>query len=122
MGTQIKYHLTERQSKIAEILPESDRITGPEDILDILADVGYNKCNRIIIHDKNLNPDFFNLKTRVAGEILQKFSNYRMRLALVGDFAGYKSKSLRDFIWESNKMGMVFFVSSIEEALSKLNK
>ena len=39
----------------------------------------------------------------MAGEILQKFSNYRVRLAIVGDFTPYSSKSIKDFIYESNK-------------------
>ena len=39
----------------------------------------------MIIHEKNITPEFFDLKNRMAGEILQKFSNYRIRLAIVGD-------------------------------------
>ena len=56
----------------------------------------------------------------MAGEILQKFSNYRMRLVIVGDFSALESKSLRDFIYESNKGKLVGFVSTAEEALHKL--
>jgi hypothetical protein len=57
----------------------------------------------------------------MAGEILQKFSNYRMRLAIVGDFSEYKSKSLRDFIRESNRTGTINFVGTIDEALLRLD-
>ncbi|WP_083996437.1 DUF4180 domain-containing protein [Desulfosporosinus acididurans] len=53
--------------------------------------------------------DFFDLKTKLAGEILQKFVNYHVRIAIVGDFSGYKSKSLKDFIYESNNGKDVFF-------------
>lgn len=121
MAMEIKYHDTDGGIKIAELLPSSNLIKGPDDILDIMADVGYNKCNRIIIHDKNLNPDFFDLKTKVAGEILQKFSNYRMKLAIIGDFSQFKSKSLKDFIRESNKWGIICFVGSFDEALARLD-
>jgi hypothetical protein len=86
-----------------------------------MAEARLNDSGRMIIHDKSLHPDFFDLKTRVAGEILQKFSNYRMRLAIVGNFSGFTSKSLRDFMRESNNRGIICFVDSLDEALSRLD-
>ena len=58
----------------------------------------------------------------IAGEILQKFSNYRVQLAIVGNFSKYSGKSLHDFIYESNKGGQIHFVNSVSEALVKLSK
>ncbi len=45
--------------------------------------------NGMIIREQNITPDFFDLKTGIAGKILQKFSNYRVRLAIVSDFSSY---------------------------------
>lgn len=118
----IKYHTTEKGDTIAEILPGSKKINSTEDILDIMADAGYNGCTGLIIYADTLNKDFFDLKTRLAGDILQKFSNYRMKLAIIGDFSDIKSKNLRDFIRESNNTGTINFVGSLEEAMGKLNK
>ncbi|HUX96186.1 MAG TPA: DUF4180 domain-containing protein [Bacteroidales bacterium] len=56
-----------------------------------------------------------------AGEISQKFSNYRMKLAIIGDFSETGSKSLNDFIRESNRGGTICFVKSLEEGLSMLH-
>jgi hypothetical protein len=122
MATEIKYHQTAKEKKIAEILPGSELIATPDDILDFMAEARLNDSDRMIIHGKSLHPDFFDLKTRVAGEILQKFSNYRMRLAIVGDFSGFKSNSLRDFIRESNRTGTINFVGTIDEALLRLDR
>ena len=69
-----------------------------------------------------MTPAFFELKNGMAGEILQKFSNYRVRLAIVGDFSRYTSKSINDFILESNKTGHINFVPTVTEALLKLSK
>lgn len=118
----MKFHNTERGGTIAEVLPGSLTIDTTEDLLDILGDTGYNGSTGIIIHEDTLNRDFFDLKTKFAGEILQKFSNYRMKLAIIGDFSDVKSKSLRDFIRESNTRGIINFVASIDEALTKLNR
>lgn len=122
MANEIKYHKTTSGSIIAEILPVTDSISSPDDILDLMAEVRYNGSGTMIIHEKSLHPDFFDLKTRVAGEILQKFSNYRMQLAIVGDFSAYKSKSLKDFIRESNRIGTISFLGTVDEALSKLDR
>jgi len=47
---------------------------------------------------------------------LQKFSTYNGRLAIIGDFSKYDSKSLKDFIFESNKGRRVNFVGTTDEA------
>lgn len=94
----------------------------PDDILDLMAEARYNDSGCMIIHAEDLGDDFFDLKTKIAGELLQKFSNYRMKLSVVGDFTGVKSKSLKDFIRESNRTGIITFVSTVEEALARLAK
>jgi hypothetical protein len=65
--------------------------------------------------------DFFKLSTGIAGEILQKFVNYNAKVAIVGDYSGYTSKPLHDFIYESNKGTAVFFIGTQDEALEKLS-
>jgi len=107
---------------IAEILSEDILINETQDALDIMGDVTYNGSSRIIMYEKNITPDFFDLKTGIAGDILQKFSTYGVRLAIVGDFSKYSSKSLRDFIFESNKYKHINFVSSLDEAIKRLSK
>jgi hypothetical protein len=118
----LKFHNTGKGNIIAELLPESGIIAAAGDMLDIMADAGYNGSNSLIIHSATLGNDFFNLASGLAGEILQKFSNYRMRLAIIGDFKDIKSKSLRDFIRESNTRGTISFVGSLEEAVARLER
>ena len=120
MKEMIKYHITEKGISLAEILPGSEIISSTEDILDIMADAGYNGCTGLIIYSETLNKDFFDLKTKIAGDILQKFSNYRMKLAIIGDFSDIRRKSLRDFIRESNNLGVINFAASIDKALARL--
>lgn len=107
--------------KIAEVDSEKIILSKAEDGLDLLGNLYYQGFDRIIVHDNNVSSDFFDLKNGIAGEILQKFSNYRVRLAIVGDFSKYTSKSLTDFIYESNKSRHVNFVSSQSEALKVLS-
>ena len=108
--------------KLAEIESEKIVIKSTQDALDLMANCNYNESKKIIIKKENIIPDFFDLKNGIAGEILQKFSNYFVQLAVVGDFSNIKSKSLNDFIYECNKNGRINFVGSIEEARIKLTK
>lgn len=107
---------------IAEIVSDHIIISEVQDTLDIMANCSYQGAGKIIVHQKNIIPDFFDLSTRLAGEILQKFSNYKVQLAIVGDFGEYKSKSLQDFIYESNRTGRIIFVSTSQEARERLTK
>ena len=107
---------------IAEIVSEEIVIKETQDALDLMADCYHQGSKYIILREKNITPGFFNLKSGIAGEILQKFSNYNARLAIVGDFAKYESKSLNDFIFESNRYGRINFVESIEKAKERLLK
>lgn len=104
---------------IAEL--QSDKIlTEVQDFLDLMGNANYQDSNKMVIYQHQLHPGFFELKTKMAGEILQKFSTYSQKLAIVGDFSAIESKSLRDFIRESNRIGRILFVGSLDEALNKL--
>ena len=113
---KIKTHEV-KDAKIAEITSDSLLIKAPEDGLDLLGNIYYQGFDKMIIHEKSITPDFFDLKSGIAGEILQKFSNYRMPLAIVGDYTQYESKSIKDFIRESNQHKQVIFVRSVNEAI-----
>jgi hypothetical protein len=106
--------------KIAEIVSADIIIRSAQDGLDLLGNIYYQGFDKLIIYEKNLTPEFFDLKTKIAGDILQKFSNYRMSLAIVGDFEKYQSKSIRDFIFESNKTKHINFSETLEDALERL--
>ncbi|MEI3789580.1 MULTISPECIES: DUF4180 domain-containing protein [unclassified Chryseobacterium] len=106
--------------KIAEIISDQIVIQSVQDGLDLFGDLYYQGCDKLIIYEKNLTPEFFDLKTKIAGDILQKFSNYRMSLAIIGDFEKYQSKSIRDFIFESNKTKHINFTETLENALERL--
>lgn len=105
---------------IAEVISRGIVINNIEDGIDLLGNVYYQGFDKVILHEKNITPDFFDLKTKMAGEILQKFSNYRVRLIIVGDFTKYDSKSLKDFIFESNNGRMVNFLGSFDDAIKVL--
>ncbi|GAA4845291.1 DUF4180 domain-containing protein [Paenibacillus vulneris] len=109
-------------SKVA-VIESSDIVIGDvQDALDLMATVNYTEeCHKILLNKVNITEDFFELRTKLAGEILQKYTNYQVKLAVVGDFEGYNSKSLRDFIYECNHGKQFFFVKDNEAGLEALH-
>lgn len=109
--------------KVAVIKPEDGEtvIRDTQTALDLIMTVKYEaETDRIAIDKKAVAEDFFILSTGVAGEILQKYINYGVKLAIYGDFSRYTSKPLRDFIYESNKGNDFFFVADEQEAVQRL--
>lgn len=107
--------------QIAVVTGTEKVITDVSSALDLIMSVKYTSDTNKIVLDKSLvTEEFFILSTGLAGEILQKFINYDVKIAIYGDYSRYTSKPLKDFIYESNKGKDVFFVSTEEEAIQKL--
>lgn len=113
---EIKIHTIDDR-KIAEIISDNIVLQTVEDAVDLIGNMSYQGFDKLIIHEENIISDFFELKNKIAGNILQKFSQYSMPLAIIGDFEKYESKSLNDFIFESNKGKQINFVTTIEDGL-----
>jgi hypothetical protein len=118
---KIELH-TKGNSIVGELISTEVEIKEAQDALDIMANASYMGAKALIVYEHQLNPEFFVLRSRFAGEVLQKFSNYRMKLAIVGDFSNRESNSLRDFIFESNRQGSVVFLPTLEEAIDAMLK
>lgn len=102
-------------STFAEALSDVLVINTIEDGADLLADLYYQGFDGVILYQQNITHTFFDLKSKMAGELLQKASNFRMRIIIIGNFENVESKSLQDFIRESNRGSLVNFVSSLSE-------
>jgi len=114
--------IKENTVEIAVVSSNEILITDVQSALDLMATVSYETgSNRMILDKSSICDDFFNLRTQIAGEILQKFINYKTKIAIVGDFSVYSSKSLKDFIYECNGGKDIFFLSNEKEAVEKLS-
>lgn len=108
---------------IIEAAGDEKVIADVQSALDLMMRAKYEwNTDRIAIDKKAVADDFFILSTTLAGEILEKYIQYGMKLAIFGDFSVYTSKPLKDFIFESNKGKDFFFVAGEEEAVQKLSR
>jgi hypothetical protein len=106
---------------IAEFTGDGILLKSAADGRDMLFAAAAKGAEWVAIHEANIAPEFFDLRSGLAGEVLQKFVNYRGRLAIVGDISRYleKSASLRALVHESNRGRDVAFVPSIDALLAK---
>jgi hypothetical protein len=92
-------------------------IATERDVTDIIGETYGTGAELIVIPVSRLPPEFFRLASGLAGAVLQKFTNYQFKIAIVGDISAYLEKSapLRDFVRESNRRGDVRFLASEAE-------
>jgi hypothetical protein len=95
---------------------EGPQLRSDRDAVDLISEAGGPGANFIVIPIERLADDFFRLETRIAGEVIQRFAMYRVRLAILGDISRHiaESKSLRDFVYESNRGNQCWFVDRDE--------
>lgn len=105
---------------VAEPVSNDAVIATVREALDLIATAGWQGATHVLLHEAHLAPAFFDLRSGLAGEILQKATNYGMGVLIVGDFAAHPSESLQAFIRESNRGRQVAFVADREAALRKV--
>ena len=96
--------------------------SGPElrtgrDAVDVMSEAAEQQAAWIAIPVARLGDDFFELRTRIAGEIVQKFAMYGAKVAIVGDISKRlaRSQSLAAFVVEANRGEGLWFVDSCRE-------
>jgi len=90
--------------------------------LDLIGEALHQRAGVVLIPAKCLPEAFFELKTRLAGEMIQKFVNYQRRLVILGDISRHieQSTSLHDFVYEANRGRHVWFLQNVEELSRRL--
>ncbi|MEV2272578.1 DUF4180 domain-containing protein [Nonomuraea africana] len=101
--------------------PAGPPVATMQDVLDLIA-AAFAGAGVVAVPASRLDARFFSLGTRFAGEVMQKFVNYRLRLAIVGDISGHlaASSALRALVHESNQADQVWFLPDLESLDARL--
>ncbi|MFJ9825074.1 DUF4180 domain-containing protein [Streptomyces sp. NPDC101160] len=92
------------------------------DATDLIGEGSYGGAAWVAVPVERLPDDFFRLRTRMAGDIVQKFAQYRVGLVVVGDISRHLegSSALRDFVRECNRGTQVWFVPDTDALTERL--
>jgi hypothetical protein len=108
--------------RILEYPAEGPILSSDRAIMDLIVDGRSQSAGMVVVPTTRFSSEFFQLHTRIAGDLLQKFVNYQLRLTILGDLTkeAAESQSLQAFIRESNRGSNLWFLSTIEEVEQKL--
>jgi uncharacterized protein DUF4180 len=88
-------------------------IQSSEDVVDVIA--ACLEEGNLLLTEGDLGPEFFDLRTGLAGELFQKIMNYGLRLAIVLPNPEIYSERFTELVYEHKSHGMIrFFRSEIE--------
>ncbi|MEU4180288.1 DUF4180 domain-containing protein [Streptomyces sp. NPDC026589] len=97
-------------------------ISDVQDALDHLIGAAFACAEVVAVPSARLDDRFFDLSTGLAGAILQKFANYRLRLVVLGDIGHHLSASsaLPDLVREANRGRDIWFVPDLDTLAERL--
>ncbi len=111
--------LTINTKKIIKCRPEF-KITSENDALEMVSACGENGTDRVIVTYSNLPDDFFNLRTGLAGGVLQKLANYFIKAAVVMPLNLIPPGRFSELVYELNKGWQFRFFDTEEPAIKWL--
>lgn len=105
------------------VLVSQAAVATDQEAVDLISRAVYDHdASWVALEADALGDEFFDLSTGRAGAITQKFVQYGVRIAVVGDLtdrlAG--SQPLRDWVRESNRGRSVVFVSQLSDLADPL--
>ena len=97
---------------------------GGREARDLLAEASGADATLVAVPVGRLEPAFFDLRTGVAGDILQVSAVYRKRIAIVGELPepAASSNAFAALVRESNAGSQHWFVASLEELRERLER
>jgi PadR family transcriptional regulator, regulatory protein AphA len=116
MGEIIRTETGAYVSSTAEDAP----IASGQDILDLLALCSEIQKGVLLLEEAHLSPDFFDLSSGLAGEIMLKLTNYWVKTAVVANLPAIPSQRFHELVYECNKGSQINFFSDTYSAAAWL--
>jgi hypothetical protein len=98
---------------------EGIAIHSQRDILDALAACA--DATGLIFTENDLAPAFFDLRSGLAGEVFQKFTNYQVRLAIVAPDPSVYGRRFSELAYEHKTHNLIRIVPSVAAAQAWLS-
>ncbi|WP_336205094.1 DUF4180 domain-containing protein [Nonomuraea sp. LPB2021202275-12-8] len=104
--------------------PHGEPLRSEQDALDLIGEAWSQQARWVAVPTERLHEDFWSLRTRVAGELVQKFANYRLGFAIMGDVSPHvaASSSFGDWVREANEGRQTWFVADLAELEQRLSE
>jgi hypothetical protein len=115
---------TERHGVRVLVLPGTGPAIADEaSAMDVVGQAFGDAAEVVAVPVTRLTPDLVRLSSGVAGAVVQKFVNYRLRLVVVGplEHHGPPSGPVADWVREANRGRELWFVADLDELDARLS-
>ena len=104
-------------SRVLTLPADGPLIASEADATDLLGDAFAHEAELVAVPVERLDPEFFRLRSGLAGAVTQKFAQYGVRLAVVGDVSRWTAEPgpVADWVRESNQGRALRFVTDAAE-------
>jgi hypothetical protein len=109
-------------TQVAEMQSQGIIMRSARDAAEVIGQLLERGINKLILHEKNLSPEMWQVSNGLAEAILKEFSNSGVGVAFVGQFDLHKSKTLQALIKKNNLGNQAVFVTNVELAKMRLGK
>ncbi|EPY2308010.1 DUF4180 domain-containing protein [Clostridium sporogenes] len=100
----MNYRVVKKNNKkYIECISVEKQLSSERDVLDFIGICVENDIYKLVLHGDILSEAFFNLKTGLAGMVLQKFINYHIKVAVILENEEKFNDRFKEMIMESNK-------------------
>ncbi len=101
---KMNYIMREKESKkYIELISTSEPLSTENHALDLVALCWEQDTHLLMMDFSALSQDFLKLKTRVAGNFIQKFINYNIKIAVIMPPEIIKESRFKEMVLETNK-------------------
>lgn len=106
-----------RGIRVYKYPPDGPCLKCGQDAVDLICAAKAENAAWIAVPMEKFDASFFQLRSGLAGEFLQKFVTYGINLAVLGNFSSIIAKStpFRDLIRESNRGSSLWFLNDFAE-------
>lgn len=114
---KMNYQIREIDNKkYIELISSTEPLSTENHTLDLIALCWEHETNSLMIHYAAISEDFFKLKTKVAGNMIQKFINYGIKAAAIVPQETIQKGKFKEMAMETNKSNHFRLYESKEEA------
>lgn len=111
------YRILETSGGMILELAGSAFLKSEQDAVDLAGACGETGTDLLLLREGNLSSDFFDLRTGLAGAVLLKWSNYRIRAAAVVSPERIGEGKFAEFVLETNRGQQFTVTSDVESAV-----
>ncbi|MEG0366174.1 MAG: DUF4180 domain-containing protein [Coprobacillus sp.] len=117
----MEFKIFGKYQNIALVVTDELLIHDVESAMQLITTVkkGVN-CRKFIISKSCVQDDFFSPATKYTAEVLRKYVNSHIQIAIVGDYSCFEGQPTMTFLNNINRGDRIFFTNDMDEAIKRL--